>query len=928
MIRLSMLAIAMASALTAHASPKISETSFIVVTDPASKPNATAFASMKAAASFARINSLSSLKGISVVKVDDKSQLKRAMSNIAAIPGMSVYPDHIVHALATPADPQYTNMWGLNSPYDFDINAPEAWDIQTGSSTVVVGVIDTGVDYNHPDLQDNLWVNPGEIAGNGIDDDNNGWVDDIYGIDTVNNDGDPYDDNEHGTHVAGTIGASANNSEGVVGVAWNTSIVSCKFLDSYGGGTESDAIVCLDYFLSLKNAGVNLIATNNSWGGGYFSQPLLDAIRAQADADILFIAAAGNESNNNDASPSYPASYDAENIVSVAAHDEFGAPASFTNYGPASVDISAPGVDILSTVPGGGYSQFSGTSMATPHVTGGIALLAAQYPDATSEQLKALLLNFAIQEENLNDIVGYGRMQLISADGTGSINCADELIVRSRQGTTIKVPLEEEFTLEFSAYNCVTPGEALELTDGSSVYSMTDDGVFPDQVAGDGIFSIAFNANWAGSRTYQVVNHTDVSTTVTTYDIPDLTETPYQYIDISGVATNLFLSDDSNTVIDPGFPVALPDGTTSQSLYISSNGLIGLEGSGSQSFSNQTLPTGIANQILYPYWTDLNPGSGGEVRYGVIGEAPERQLVIEYANVPHYANSEGLTFQIVLNESSPLININYLDVTAESGYSGGARATIGYEVSGNAVQYSYYQESLRDQMSLTLGDTGPNPAPVITEFRISSGVFRPEQLIGFIAQAIPSEETPEATVELTMSFNGGPMMPYSGGEEIFATFPAGVHSASLMAVSGEYSSSRTLTFTIENFSQEEIALMDAAFNNGTWAVINDPEAYGLFGAAQDAINAILQNPEEYNLTNIVNTPEALASMPRGKHLLGASVDITNMDEYFSSARYVITYRDGVNYGWSPYPSVRDAMVERGYTIITEIEAGMGFWLYK
>ncbi|MFM6602958.1 MAG: S8 family serine peptidase, partial [Microcystis panniformis] len=271
---------------------------------------------------------------------------------------------------------------------DADIDAPEAWDIQTGNPNLVIGVIDTGVDYNHPDLASNIWTNPGEIAGDGIDNDGNGYIDDIHGWDFAYNDNDPSDVHGHGTHISGTIAGKGNNGVGVTGVAWNAKIMPLKFLNDQGSGSTSNAILAINYATAK---GVKL--TNNSWGGGVYSQALYDAINAAGQAGALFIAAAGNDAKNTDTSPSYPASYDLPNIISVASTTRTDALSSFSNYGLTSVDLGAPGSDIYSLAPGGGYATLSGTSMASPHVTGAAALLWSQNPTWTAQQVKNTLMN-------------------------------------------------------------------------------------------------------------------------------------------------------------------------------------------------------------------------------------------------------------------------------------------------------------------------------------------------------------------------------------------------------------------------------------------------------------------------------------------------------------------------------------------------------
>lgn len=310
-----------------------------------------------------------------------------------------VEPDYRVSIANVPNDPEFSKLWGLHNEgqtggtFDADIDALEAWAISTGSKDIVVGVIDTGVDYSHSDLAANMWVNPREIAGNGIDDDGNGYIDDVHGINAITGSGDPMDDQGHGTHVAGTIGAAGNNNTGVVGVNHVTSIVGCKFLDAQGSGSTSNAIKCIDYMVSLKNAGVNIRVLNNSWGGGGYSQALADAITASEQADILFVAAAGNDAVDNDQNPSYPANYENESVVSVASTDSRDKMSGFSQWGSTTVDLGAPGSAILSTVPGNGYATYSGTSMAAPHVAGAAALVLSVNPELSTGELKQLLMD-------------------------------------------------------------------------------------------------------------------------------------------------------------------------------------------------------------------------------------------------------------------------------------------------------------------------------------------------------------------------------------------------------------------------------------------------------------------------------------------------------------------------------------------------------
>lgn len=311
-----------------------------------------------------------------------------------------------ISMLNTPNDQYNHLLWGLNQEGNIDSNAKEAWTLTTGSKSVVVGVLDTGIDYTHPDISPNMWANSQEIPGNGIDDDGNGYVDDIYGINAIANSGNPMDDHGHGTHCAGTIGAKGNNSIGVVGVSWNVSMVGAKFLPKNGYGSLMDAVKGLNYFADLKQyKGVNLVVSNNSWGGGGYSTTLYNAIKRHRDLGIVFVAAAGNNSTNVDVTPSYPGSYNLSNIINVAAHASSGSLASFSNYGANSVHISAPGVSIASTVQNGGYSYMQGTSMAAPHVSGAIALLASYRPGLDGAMLKDTILNNATSLGTLSGAV-------------------------------------------------------------------------------------------------------------------------------------------------------------------------------------------------------------------------------------------------------------------------------------------------------------------------------------------------------------------------------------------------------------------------------------------------------------------------------------------------------------------------------------------
>lgn len=309
-------------------------------------------------------------------------------------------PDFFVHTMATPNDPSFANggLWGLRNTgqrggaNDADIDAPEAWDVRREAPNVIVAVIDTGVRYTHEDLAANMWRNPGETPGNGRDDDGNGFVDDVFGINAVNNTGNPLDDNGHGTHCAGTIGAVGDNGKGVSGVAWRVQIMACKFLAANGSGSISDAIECMNYAVA-KGAHV----LSNSWGGGGFSNAFNTALTSARNAGIIFVAAAGNETKDNDVSPNFPSNYPQDNVIAVGSSTRTDALSSFSNFGRLTVDIIAPGSEILSAThtSDSAYRELSGTSMATPHVAGALALLRAQFPGESHLQLINRLFNSA-----------------------------------------------------------------------------------------------------------------------------------------------------------------------------------------------------------------------------------------------------------------------------------------------------------------------------------------------------------------------------------------------------------------------------------------------------------------------------------------------------------------------------------------------------
>ena len=412
-----------------------------------------------------------------------------------------VEPNGLIEILdnALPSDPYFGLLWNLRNTgqtggkVGADIDILDAWSVMDVSSgrEVVVAVIDTGVDYTHEDLKDKMWVNPSEIPNNGVDDDGNGYVDDVYGFDAwhdwAGSIPDPMDDNGHGTHCAGIIGAAGNNGMGVVGITGlspNVRIMALKFMSWMGYGTTTDAIQCVEYVIKMKERGVNVRAISASWHLIYSPYGIYDAVKEARDHDILLVVAAGNDGMNNDVAPTYPASFDLDNVIAVAATDHNDHLAEWSNYGPNTVHVGAPGVDILSSVPlwwgeegwewtYPGYEFFSGTSMATPHVAGLAALIVDQYPQISYRQVKSRILATVDPLPNLTGkVVSGGRINAGRAIqlGLGDMTPPTITSVQPAEGSSLnKTKMPVQVVAEYSDDTVVDASSVTLSIDGYAV---------------------------------------------------------------------------------------------------------------------------------------------------------------------------------------------------------------------------------------------------------------------------------------------------------------------------------------------------------------------------------------------------------------------------------------------------------------------------
>lgn len=653
-----------------------------------------------------------------VVRLPSGVTVEAAIAQYEADPAVAyAEPDYLLTTQLEANDTFVASddLWGMGGDAkrigtSYGSAANEAWAMgHVGSSDVYVGIVDEGVQFDHPDLAANVWTNPFDPV-DGLDNDGNGYIDDIHGWDFADGDNDVFDGESdpdidaHGSHVAGTIGGVGGNGQGVAGVNWHVTMIPAKFLGASGGDT-SDAIAALNYLTDLKvRHGINLVASNNSWGGGSSSAALLEAINAGGDEDILFVVAAGNTGGNNDSTASYPSNYQCTNggtrgwdcIVSVAAIDALGGLTAFSQYGATTVDLGAPGDAIISTVPDDSYAAFSGTSMATPHVTGAVALCASANPALTAAQLRAAVLDSTLPTASLSGkTVTGGRLEVGSmlqhcltptaavtgtVDNLGTTGIAETIVILRWDDNAVD---ETRFEVQRAPYSSGVCG------------TFVDIGAAP--AGARSFFALDLLPSTAHCFRVRAANdHGGGSATpwaelagLTTVDPPapyTCGVNPYTWLTPASTSTATF-GDDSARGITMPFDPALynrdyTNDTSFAEVQVSANGYIRLGWGSAGYYANSTLPSpSHPNSIVAAWWDDLDPSLGGSITWGTVGTAPNRQFVVTWSDVPHVGLFlTTVTFQIVIEESTDAFVFNYLDATTPlSGSNRGAGATVGIE---------------------------------------------------------------------------------------------------------------------------------------------------------------------------------------------------------------------------------------------------------
>lgn len=682
------------------------------------------------------------VSALTVFKIKSGTNLEATIKELNLDPNVEyAQPNYKYTLQATePNDPLFTELWGIKDSNGAGLNLPAAWSngATDDLEEVVVGVIDTGIDYNHPDLQENIWVNPNEIAGNGIDDDNNGWVDDIHGIDPVQNDSDPMDELDHGTHVAGTIAAVTNNGIGVAGVSNNSKLIGCKIFDPTheNSGSTLAIVACLDYFLELKKAGINIVVTNNSWGsrpGGAFDQAIYDGILKHREANITFVAAAGNDSNDNDAIPVYPASYELNNVISVAALNPDGTLAQFSNFGKATVDIAAPGVAILSTVPNNEYAVFDGTSMAAPHVAGLVAMIRGMDSEAYHDRV-TLASSLNPQTDDLTLSESNARAFDISDSG-GALNCNEFDFITHRllptTSTTFISDINETLRFEYKYRGpCGTVWAApLEITVQETGEKFLTSFGF---TGGDGTATYATDWSLPNFQEYnlevrETINSNALVEVLTVKPIEHYTmsEVPYTELNDQDWICLDNIIDENSTNVSIGFDFKYYNQTYSD-VAISDNGFLSFDTTlgDTHTWMISQLPSRFGpNNMIAPFKFDLINNNNG-ICYKTTGEDGNKIFSVKWENVDSFIadandlDSSPVSFSVTLHEKGNDIVFNYKDVEFNipdtEFVDFGGFSIIGTENENGTFGdlYSFLEPSLQNEFSLLFkNNSAPNCSP-------------------------------------------------------------------------------------------------------------------------------------------------------------------------------------------------------------------------
>jgi subtilisin family serine protease len=669
-----------------------------------------------------------------------------------------IEPNHRVYAAAVPDDVRFAEQWGLHNigqaggVAGADVDAPEAWDFHTGSAEVIVAVVDTGIDWTHPDLAANMWVNPGEIPDNGIDDDRNGYVDDVHGANTDQSWVSALDDVGHGTHLAGIVGALGNNGAGIAGVNWRVRLMSVKALMTSSAGFMSDVIEGMLYASRMgARIAVTGFATNEN------SDALADAVAALNDAGVLVVAAAGNQSVNNETARSlpagfgrFPASAAAPNVLAVAATTQSDELAAFSNYGPTSVHLGAPGVGILSTVPtsaplGGccvdpsGYRALSGTSTSAAFAAGAAALLLAQNPARTPQQLQRLLWSSSDPLSALAGRVASGG-RLNVANALSCVPSAHNMrAMAPADGFKAYPQLATRIVADVAACDSAVANASVTVSfsTGEAPLTLYDDGLHGDGDAADGIYANDWSPAIEGPVTLTVNAalpgrevRRSVSGSVRNLSSYRYEQAAYEWIDTAGGTLHTF-----TMMSMVSSPVTIPIGFNFNFYGVDRDQLtIGLDGYvtfDAQPFNalfslQKPMPDWFPpNDVIAAYGDMFDIQSGAVIHSLLEGTAPERRLTITWPDVEHWVTLQGATFQMTLYEGSNDIVFRYQDTTVGNAFSydHGRDAAIGTE-DVDAFEATQYPALVPEGTAIRFFQTPYNYAPVANAGGPYSGIVR------------------------------------------------------------------------------------------------------------------------------------------------------------------------------------------------------------